>query len=98
MQINGLQAANAIFSPSRAANAKPAEPIQEVQSAAGAVDQLDLSAEAQQLMSTEGVNASIEGEVRMDRVTAIRQAIAEGTYETPERLSAALDRFLDAYA
>jgi len=34
----------------------------------------------------------------MDRVASLRQAIAEGNYETPEKISAALDRFLDAYA
>lgn len=98
MQINGLQAANAVFSPSRTANSKPAEPVQSVQSASGAVDQLDLSAEAQQLLSAQGAASSGEGDIRLDRVASLRQAIAEGTYDTPERMSAALDRFLDAYA
>lgn len=34
-------------------------------------------------------------EIREDRVAAIRQAIAEGTYDNEERLSAALDALLD---
>jgi negative regulator of flagellin synthesis FlgM len=34
-------------------------------------------------------------EIRQDRVDAIRQQIAAGTYETPEKLEIALDRLLD---
>ena len=34
-------------------------------------------------------------EIRQDRVDAIRQQIAAGTYETPEKLDIALDRLLD---
>ncbi|MBN2218359.1 MAG: flagellar biosynthesis anti-sigma factor FlgM [Pirellulales bacterium] len=34
-------------------------------------------------------------DIRQDRVDAIRRQIAEGTYETPEKLDIALDRLLD---
>jgi negative regulator of flagellin synthesis FlgM len=34
-------------------------------------------------------------DIRQDRVDAIRAQIAAGTYETDEKLSAALDRLLD---
>lgn len=34
-------------------------------------------------------------DIRQDRVAAIRAQIAAGTYETPEKISAALDRLLD---
>ena len=34
-------------------------------------------------------------EVRHDRVTQVRQQIADGTYDTDERLDRALERFLD---
>jgi len=34
-------------------------------------------------------------DIRQDRVDAIRQQIAAGTYETPEKLEMALDRLLD---
>jgi negative regulator of flagellin synthesis FlgM len=34
-------------------------------------------------------------DVRTDRVAAIRQALADGTYETEERLNAAVDALLD---
>jgi anti-sigma28 factor (negative regulator of flagellin synthesis) len=62
-------------------------------------DQLDLSAEALQ-MSSVGEASSLENTqetdaIRTEKVAAIRRAIADGTYETPERLSGALDRLLD---
>lgn len=34
------------------------------------------------------------GNVRGDRLTQIRQAIADGTYDTPEKFQAAVDRLL----
>jgi negative regulator of flagellin synthesis FlgM len=34
-------------------------------------------------------------DIRHDRVAEIRKEIAAGTYETPEKLSTALDRLLD---
>ena len=34
-------------------------------------------------------------EIRQDRVSAIRQAIANGTYETADKLSGAVSRLLD---
>ena len=34
-------------------------------------------------------------EIRQDRVGQIRQQIAEGTYETPEKLQIALERLFD---
>ena len=37
-------------------------------------------------------------EVRQDRVNEIRQQIAEGTYDSEEKLSLALDRLLDELA
>lgn len=33
--------------------------------------------------------------IRQDRVSQIRQQIANGTYETPEKLDVALERLLD---
>jgi flagellar biosynthesis anti-sigma factor FlgM len=55
------------------------------------VDQLDLSAEAQGM--TETIDTA--SEIRVDRVADIRRQIAEGSYDTDEKLSFALDRFLD---
>ena len=50
-------------------------------------------------LSTEAVRAA-EGtsDIRMDRVAAIKAAIADGSYETPEKLDIALDRLLERLA
>ena len=63
------------------------------------VDQLDLSQAAtgaNRLDATSPVAGG--GEIRIDRVADIRRQIAEGNYETPEKLDAALDRLLDQLA
>ncbi len=39
--------------------------------------------------------ASAASDIRFDRVNAIKAAIADGSYETPDKLDAALDRLLD---
>ena len=54
------------------------------------VDQLDISAEAQLISQTNSTS-----NIRMDRVNDIRAQIANGTYETPEKLEAAMSRLLD---
>jgi negative regulator of flagellin synthesis FlgM len=47
-------------------------------------------------LSVDGVRAAdAASDIRFDRVNAIRAAIADGTYDTPERLDVALDRLLD---
>ena len=40
----------------------------------------------------------LRADIRADRVQALRAAIASGTYETENRLSAAIDRLLDEVA
>jgi len=39
--------------------------------------------------------ASATSDIRFDRVAAIKAAIADGSYETPDKLDIALDRLLD---
>lgn len=47
-------------------------------------------------LSVDAVRAAdATSDIRFDRVNAIRAAIADGTYETPEKLDIALDRLLD---
>jgi anti-sigma28 factor (negative regulator of flagellin synthesis) len=36
-----------------------------------------------------------EADIRIDKVLAIREAIANGTYETPEKIEATVERLLD---
>lgn len=96
MQINGLHQNQAIQSIQSTSAAKPAESTQAAEAASSTpADQLDLSPEAMAISQTEAVDTA---GIRMDKVAAIRQAIAEGTYETPEKMSAALDKMLDSFA
>lgn len=39
--------------------------------------------------------AGATSDIRFDRVAAIKAAIADGSYETPDKLDIALDRLLD---
>ena len=55
------------------------------------VDQLDLSPDA-----LSSVSSQASGEVfRSDKVASLREAIAQGNYDTDEKLSVALDKLLD---
>ncbi len=75
--------------------AKPAEGTR----TAAPVDQLDLSSAAQQTSGAAPSEAVAGGgEIRLERVAAIRRAIADGSYETPEKLDAAMSRLLDRLA
>lgn len=58
--------------------------------AKGAVDRLDISAAAEA-----AARAAEGGDVRQELVRDIRAQIAAGTYETPAKLDAAVDRLLD---
>jgi len=57
------------------------------------VDQLDISPQAQ-MMST----AATGGEVRTDRVAELRAQIANGNYDTAEKLDTAVGRMLNIFA
>jgi len=64
-------------------------------SASGPVDQLDLSQSANSANRIDG-NSPVAGEgIRFERVAELRRQIADGSYDTPERMDAAMDRFLD---
>lgn len=56
-------------------------------------DELDISTAGQYVDQARDLP-----EIRQDRVDAIRQQIANGTYETADKLDAALDRLLDEIA
>lgn len=107
MQIQGLQSTHATQSVQRAG--QPSRPDAAQANAAAAstrpTDSLQLSAEAQQLseaQATVQTQASSEARdangIRTEKVSALRQAIADGSYDTPERMSAALDSLLDTFA
>lgn len=89
MQIYGpahLHGAQSVGAPHAPRIAKPSSPSQ-----AGPIqDELDIS-DAGQLVEL----AKEVPEIRQDRVDQIRAQIAEGAYETPQKLDVALDRLLD---
>lgn len=98
-----------IYGPFRVSTGNSVSPTNRVQNppsidhsskkTASPVDQLDLSSSAtdvNRLQSTSGIAGG--GEIRVDRVAELRRQIANGTYETPEKLDAALDRILDQFA
>jgi len=53
-------------------------------------DEIDISDAARLVEKNRGA-----GEIRQDRVDAIRARIADGTYETDEKLEIAVERLLD---
>jgi len=85
MQIrptNSLQSTQAVNFQNRIATEQNANSLP--------VDQLELSAEAK-LLET-------KGDVRMDRIAEIRTQIAQGQYDTPERLELAVSRMFEEFA
>ncbi len=101
MQINGLQhtqAAQSLGAASRSAGAPRTSAPASTQSALP-TDELDLSAEAQAISQTQATQETSGADgIRWDKVNSLRQAIANGNYDTPERMSAAIDNMLDAFA
>ena len=95
MQIYGPYrvSTQATAGPSRPQPARPAE-ISGKPSAAP-VDQLDLSAAAGVNRMDVTSQVAGGGEIRIERVAELRRQIADGSYESPEKLDAALDRLLD---
>ena len=81
--IHGPHGINAPHAPFRGQMAPEAP-------SAKSADRVDISAAAEAAM-----NAAESGEVRQGLVDRIRAQIATGTYETPGKLDAALERLLD---
>lgn len=82
--IHGIQGVKGPHSTNRATGTKSS------QSTSGPADQLDISPAAEA-----AAQAAESGEIRSDLVNRIRGEIAAGTYETPEKLDAALDGLLN---
>lgn len=89
MQIYGpnyIHGAQPIRAPHTAPAGAPSRPAQ----AEPLGDQLDISPAAELLNKLSEIP-----DIRADRVQAIREAIASGQYETPDKLDLALERLLD---
>ncbi len=97
-----------IYGPYRVSTAQPNSPAQRAQPQQGAetsakksaapTDQLDLSTNVGGVNRINASEIAGNGEIRIDRVAEIRRQIADGSYDSPEKLDAALDKFLDQYA
>lgn len=89
MQINGpsqVHGAHSVNGPhfTQRTQASPSTP------ASGAVDRVDISPAAQAAS-----RAAETGSVRQDLVNLIRNQIASGTYDTPEKMDVAMERLFD---
>ena len=63
----------------------------------GPVDQLDLSAAARAASSGEVSGpATVGGDMRLDKIASLRRQIADGSYDTPEKMDVALGRMFDS--
>jgi len=97
-RVSTTQASPGVGQSSPPSPGKPAE-----KASATPVDQLDLSSSSS--VQAAGVNRLSHsspvaggGEIRIDKVADLRRQIAEGNYDTPEKMDAALDRLLDQIA
>lgn len=89
MQINGpthLHGPQSVNAPHRPQASRPAAGTNHVSGA----DQLDISREAEMVS-----RARETPDIRAERVAEIRTAIQAGTYETSDKLDAAVGRLLD---
>ncbi len=100
MQIYGPYRVSATQNTSGAQRSQAQKPVEasEPNRMSQPADELDLSSSAgvNRLADTGAIAGG--GEIRIDRVADIRRQIADGVYETPEKLDAALDKLLDQYA
>ena len=74
----------------RAPHIAPPPEATRVDQATGGSDEVVISSAARLLDAVRNLP-----EIRQDRVREIREAIAEGTYETDEKLQIALERLLE---
>ncbi|WDQ18835.1 MULTISPECIES: flagellar biosynthesis anti-sigma factor FlgM [Rhodopirellula] len=99
-RLSTSQAASSVSKPAANAGANRLKADAATQrTTAAPVDQLDLSSAATSVNRLDSASPIAGGgEIRIDRVADIRRQIADGSYDTPEKMDAALDRFLDELA
>ena len=85
-----IQGSDRVQGPRRIERKSPVN-VQQAPKAEGqaAADQVQISSKAQHLSAL-----SQAPEVRMDRILQIREEIANGSYETPEKYEKAVERLL----
>jgi len=93
MQVHGpsqVHGAEGLKGPHFNQRAGGPQPSSATPSSAGPSDSLDISPAADA-----AAQAAESGTLRTDLVARVRQEIASGTYETPDKIDAALERMLD---
>jgi negative regulator of flagellin synthesis FlgM len=93
MQINGPFSIHGAQPVQPQPEIAPVEETRVAESPIQPTDELDLSSETTMLFRVHHVP-----DVRMDRVNEIRAQIANGTYETGDKLDLAVGRLLDEFA
>ena len=93
MQIHGLGQVHGPQQIKAPHTQQPASPVDTPRGDNINIDQLDISPEADLVSRARDVP-----DIRQDKVNEIRQQIANGAYETDEKLNVALDRLLDELA
>ncbi len=99
MQIYGPYRVSSTQPNSPAQSAQPQKPAETAgKTTAAPTDKLDLSSGVTGVNRLNATEIAGSGEIRIDRVADVRRQIADGSYDTPEKIDAALDKFLDQYA
>lgn len=95
MQVNGTQPAGQVHGPHGLSGPHAGRAARQATPPSKATpDQLDISTAASEAADAAADAAESDG-VRADLVARIRGEIADGSYETPEKLNAAVDRLFD---
>jgi negative regulator of flagellin synthesis FlgM len=86
-----------IYGPAQIHGPQPLNPPHAARSAPAAAPPGQSYVDELQLSDAADLAARVHDlpDIRQDRVSALRQAIAAGTYETDDKLNLALDRLLD---
>lgn len=90
MNISGVSSAHGSVSVSGVQGVEATDATMKTQTEGLSEVQDNVSVSVDAIQATETVS-----DVRLDRVNSIRSAIADGTYETAEKLDVAIDRLLD---
>ena len=97
MQIFGPYRVNTNMTPQTGGpnQPKPTETQGNRVSSSQPIDQLDLSSEVQGANRIGAAESPTVDGIRFEKVAEIRRQIADGSYDTDEKLDSALDRLLD---
>ena len=93
MQINGPFSIHGVQPMQPQADVAPVQETQLAESSIQPTDELALSSETTMLSQVHQTP-----DIRMDRVAEIRSQIANGTYETMDKLDIAVGRMIDEFA